>query len=401
MRHSTVGPIVLIVVAVVLSPTAWGDVFLLRNGGRISGELLNPDESPRETYRIATNSGGRITLDRLQVKQRITKRSDQQKYTEIRPQYPDTVDGQWELAQWCFGQGLLPQYRTHLGRVIELEPDHAEARRGLGYDRHDGKWMTQDEVMIARGYRRYKRGWRTAQEIELIERREKVEAAESEWTRKIARWRTWFGTDRGQQGAENILAIDDPVAVAGLVRGLKNEQAEKVRLLYVDALAKLGTPNAIEALAVRAMDDASKEVRLTCLDYLSKVEDPRVVAYFVGKLRHKDNRVVNWAGVCLSHLKPPSSVGPLINALITVHTYKVVTSNPGSMSATFSPNGSSGPGGLSMGGGPKYIKRTHQNQQVLDALAVITRKNFSFDRQAWQYWYASQKKQPEVDARRD
>jgi len=39
---------------------------------------------------------------------------------------------------------------------------------------------------------------------------------------------------------------------------------------------------------------------------------------------------------------------------------------------------------------------------VLDALTALTGQNFNFDKQAWKYWYAAQKKTPDsLDARRD
>jgi hypothetical protein len=101
-------------------------------------------------------------------------------------------------------------------------------------------------------------------------------------------------------------------------------------------------------------------------------------------------------------MSDPSAIGPLIDALVTIHTYKVVTSNPGGMSAMFSPDGSAGPGGLSVGGGgPKYFKRRHQNQQVLDALSALTRQNFSFDQVAWRAWNASQQGRAGRDLRQD
>ena len=53
------------------------------------------------------------------------------------------------------------------------------------------------------------------------------------------------------------------------------------------------------ALTIAAIDDASEEVRLTCLDYLKTKKRPDVVAYFVGKLKAKDNVTVNLAGVAL------------------------------------------------------------------------------------------------------
>ena len=123
-----------------------------------------------------------------------------------------------------------------------------------------------------------------------------------------------------------------------------------------------------------------------------------MAAYFVGKLKSKDNVVVNLAAIALGRMKDPSSIGPLINALVTVHKFKIVTSGGDGMSASFGSGGT----GLSMGNKPKYIRRQIPNQAVLDALVAITGCNFNFDKQAWKYWHAAQKKpSPSLDARRD
>ena len=224
---------------------------------------------------------------------------------------------------------------------------------------------------------------------------------------KLKRWRGWLGSDRDGDARQNILAIDDPAAVAALDDGLVNESADEVRILYVEALARIGVPDAIQALAVCSMEDPVEEVRLTCLDNLQKTHSPEVVSYYVGRLRDKDNRKVNLAAVGLRRMKNASAVGPLIDALVTVHKFKIVTSNPGSMSSTFGtgPGGSGAPGGggLSVGGGPKIFDQSMQNRPVLEALIELTGRNYGFDEQAWKNWYASQKK-PEteaVDVRRD
>jgi hypothetical protein len=402
MRFSTICIVCALLLAA--APVALGDVFILTNGGRIEGELANPDEKPRRTYEVQMAGGGRVTLEAAQVEKVVTVRADQHEYERIRHQYPDTVEGQWALAQWCLQQRLLSQRDTHLERVIELDPNHAEARRALGYSQVDGKWAKRDEVMISRGYVLYKGRWRTRQEIELIENKRKQELAEKEWFQKIDRWRGWFGTDKGLVAQQNIQGIEDPLAVKGLAAALTGKKREPapVRGMFIEALAKIGTPDALQVLAATALEDDDREVRLTCLDYLQKKKNPDVISYFVSKLRSKDNSTVNTAAVALGRLKDPSAVGPLIGALITTHKFKVAPKGgggPGSMSSTFG-NGP-GAGGMSVGDSTKIYTQQMANQPVLDALVVLTGQNFNFDVQAWKYWYATQKRTDPLDARRN
>jgi len=378
-----------------------GEIFLLRNGGRIEGTLLNPDEVPRRSYLVEVAPGARITLTFAEVEKVLYVRPELQQYERIRASYPDTVEGQWALAEWCREQRLAQQRERHLRRILELDGDHEQARMALGYNKINGQWMTRDEAMARRGLIYYKGRWRTRQEIELMEDREQIEQAQRAWYGKLKMWREWLGTPRDAQARQNIRAIDDPLAVPALSRGLKEDSALGAKLLYIEALGRIATSPAVKALAEAAIQQPVEEVRLSCLDELKRIKSPEAVAYFVEQLRSKDNRVVNRAGKALGELGDPSAIGPLIDALVTTHKFKIVVGRPGSMSATF-PTGGTGGSGLAMGGGPKIVTRQLPNQDVLDALVKITGGvNFNFDERAWKYWYATQKRPADVDIRRD
>ncbi len=377
------------------------DVFVLRSGGRIDGELLNPDENPRERFVVRIDGGGTVTLQAGQVQQILRARPEEAEYQRLRPSYPDTVEGQWALAEWCLENRLLDQRQQHLQRIIELEPDHGEARRALGYSQFDGQWMTQDEVMADRGYLRYQGRWRTRQEIELLERNRELETAQKEWYVKINRWRDWLATDRAGQARQNLLAIDDPLAARALADRLADAPHPQARILFAEVLAKLGTPEARQALAQAAIDDPVEEVRLSCLDYLKPTNDPTINAFFVGQLKSKDNVIVNRAGIALSYVGNESAIGPLIDALITTHTYRVGSQSGGNMSMSFPTGGTPGGGGIAMNQKPKVIRKQIRNQAVLEALVGLSGQNFSYDQRAWQYWHASQRRRVDVDTRRD
>jgi len=388
--------------AVVLAP-AWcaAEVFLLESGGRIDGTLLNPEQNPREKFIVRIDGGATVTLQASQVVQILHAKPEEREYRRIRPNYPDTADGQWALAEWCLEQRLLEERQRHLQRILELEPDHAEARRALGYSRFDGQWMTQDEVMADRGYLRYQGRWRTRQEIELLERDRELETAQKEWYVKINRWHDWLATDRAGQARANLLAIDDPLAVRALTDRLADAPHPQARILFAQVLAKLDTSEARQALAQAAIDDPVEEVRLSCLDYLKPTQDPGIPAFFIGKLKHKDNRIVNRAGIALSYAGNASAIGPLIDALITSHTFKVGSQGGGNMSMSFPTGGTSGGGGIAMNSKPKVIRQQIRNQAVLEALVGLSGQNFSYDQRAWQYWHASQRRRVDVDTRRD
>lgn len=378
------------------------DTFVLKSGGQLSGTCLNPKESPRKTYLIETATGAQIALRRNQIVKIIAERPALLQYQALRPSYPDTIAGQEALAEWCRAEGLLEQRKSHLGRIIELDPEHAEARRALGYTKSDGRWATQEQRLLDQGYKRYQGRWRTSQEIEQIERAQQVKDAEKDWFVKINRWFKSLGTARTPEALRNIRAISDPYAVKPLVRILdgRRQPSEDERLLIIETLARIGSPHAIKAIAERSLFDDAREVRLTCLDHLAEGSFPDAITYYVNGLRHQENYIVQRSALGLGRMKDPSTVGPLIESLVTTHQFRPAGANQGAMAATFPTDGRSG-GGLSMNKTPTIIRKNIANQPALDALIDMTGQNFDFDQRAWRLWYASRKNRITIDGRRD
>jgi len=392
--------------ALVVLSTPWcgvalGDVFLLTGGGRVVGELLNPDETPRETYAVKTESGGQITLLRSQVNEWLRPRPAVVEYEKIRPRHPDTVEGQWALAEWCREHTLLAEREVHLERILELDPDHEKARRALGYFKRNGKWTTEEDVRKRDGFVRRGGRWVLPQEVEIEQERKEVKVARGEWMKKLSQWRDWIGTNRTMLAYQNIQKIDDPFAIPALAAALRDDPDDQTRLLCIEALARIGTPLAKEGLAISALADPVPEVRLTCLDFLKEGKSAEVVGYFIDRLRSKNNNEVNLAAVALRHLEDPTAIGPLVDALVTVHKFKVSSKNPGQISTTFGTGGGGSPGGLAVGGGPKIVAQPFCNQAVLDALVSITGVNFGFDVGRWKAWHAARQRSLQIDARRD
>ncbi len=399
MKPLVVAPAILVVAAL---GSARGETFVLQQGGQIEGEWVNPNQLPRETYVVKTASGVTVTLARAQVRQVVRQRPNEAEYERIRPRYADTVEGQLQLAEWCRERNLPAQRRAHLERVIELDPNHVQARHGLGYSQVGGRWTTQKEAMEEQGLKWFKGRYRTKQEIEILEERQKQEAAEKEWAQKIDRWEGWLKGDKARLAKESIDEITDPAAVKGLVQAMKSNSNPAVRLLFVAALARIGAQDAEKALAYFAVEDPIDEVRLTCLDHLKAKKNPAAVDFFVSYLRSKDNRYVNRAGVALGQMGDRSAVSPLIDALVTEHKYKVQSRPAGQTSSTFGmgPGGSPGPMGMSFGGGgPKVVTEYLQNRAVLEALTSLTGVNYGFDVRAWRSWYTLQRKREAADLR--
>jgi hypothetical protein len=296
------------------------------------------------------------------------------------------------MSDWCRDHRLPAQRKTHLERVLQLDPEQADARRLLGYSKVKGKWMTLEEKMADQGKVKRDGRWITQQEAELHESSDKQHKAESEWRGKISTWRKWIDGSRAEQGMKNLRAIDDPMAIAALADRLQKDPRSDARLIYIEVLGRMNLHEARDPLAKCAIDDGVPEVRLSSLDELEKQKDDGVTSYFVRRMsyEHATNEVINRAGVALGRIKDPSCIETLIKYLVTGHDVVIPPpGGPGAISSTFSKNG--GGGGLSMNQKPQTITRFFQNQGVLDALVTITGQNFGFDFRAWRTWYDTQK----------
>ena len=254
------------------------------------------------------------------------------------------------------------------------------------------------ELMTARGFVRYRGMWRTVQEIELIERADRVNLAQKEWTIRLERLRKRLDDPRQAEAAtEEIREIADPFAVPALAAALGKERMPRVRADYVEALSHIRGPEAMTAMVSVAVDHADPETRILAAERLVDIGPEMAAQAIAGALGGADNARINRAAEALGRLGSVSAVGPLIGALETEHM--VVAGgggSEGSTTATFTPSG----GGLSMGGGPKRQKTRVQNQRVLEALVKITGENFDWNTAAWRAWQANRQVPPDFDPRR-
>ena len=381
----------------ILTGPAFADVFVLANGGRIEARLLNPDQSPRETYVLRTSFGGRLTLEKAQVDRVVIKSDIERKYEARLPSLPDTAEAHWDMAQRC-RQAKLPRQREfHLNQVVRLQPDHEEARHALGFSRIGGRWMLPDEWKESQGYERYRGSWRLRQEIELQDIVNEYESKILTWRKQLRVWRGWIvkGKERSGLAEREIRMLRDPNAAVALAEMLADpKENRRLKMLYVEVLGELPSGAAYSALTIQSLYNPDPRLREACLDQLSRIRPHSATETFVAALRHKNNVVVRRAAVGLAAMNDPTTTLPLIDALITEHKQQV---GGGGIQPNFSDRGSA----LSMGGRPKIIKVPYKNDSVLHALSAMhSGVNFGYQQAAWKNWYITKLTPPPVNLRR-
>jgi HEAT repeat protein len=257
---------------------------------------------------------------------------------------------------------------------------------------------SHQEWMAKLGYHRHSGGWRTVQEIEIIERNEKTALAQKQWNKKLERLRQDLATGAAADAAEELAEITDPQAVPALTAALASDPLRRVRLLYMESLLRIGTPAAQAALVAAAVDHPDPETRIDATDRLAKLAPQAAANALVAALTGPDNARINRAAAVLGRLGVATVVPRLVNVLETRHVVTVGDGPPeGSTTATFTPSGGAG---LSMGSSRRQVAVPMKNEQVLEALVRLTGENFGWDLTAWRGWLARQRAPASIDLRR-
>lgn len=344
---------------------AWAadDVLLLEHGGRVHGHWQNRDKGPEDNYVISLPDGGRLTLSPSQVQRAI-------------------VDDP---------------------RAI----DHAEPQPAWGAGPVRGHWSTRHLYIESRGYQRHAGRWRVPQDIQVIEERQETDRIQKDWLRKLRQWRAMLATDASREGYRHIAAVTDPMAVPALRQLLREERFRQPKLLYIDVLGSIGCSASALVLVEASLQDPDEEVFHASLAQLVRNRPPHVIKPYVESLTDDHNTRLNRAAHALGRLGDQSVISPLIDVLVTTH-YVVLQPKLKARTATFVNSASQdasaplGGTGFSSNQPPLVLVQTYRNEEVLQALIVLSGVNLGFDQPAWRSWLANQNQRnaPNVDVRR-
>lgn len=153
------------------------DILRLKSGIELEGIVKR-----QEGKIILERDGLTIKFAPKDVQEIIEQRAPLQELRERMTALKDTKDANklYELAQWAQQHNLSHSARQLLKRVIKLAPNHHGARTQLGFQLYKGKWMTQEELLKAKGFTFFQGRWVNNLEKEMILNRQKKEALERE-----------------------------------------------------------------------------------------------------------------------------------------------------------------------------------------------------------------------------
>ena len=397
-----------------------GDLVKLNNGGELRGKI-DPSGDHKQQIRIETLTGAIVVVERSETQFITTRSAAVEEYETRARRVEDTVEGHWELAEWCRQRGLTKQRETQLIRLTEISPDHDKAQSILGRVWHQGAWIDRDELMTSQGYVKYKNKYITPQELEVIENTAEELERERSWFQKVRLWHGWLDghhENRRPQGLSNLKAIDDPNAAPAVIKFLANDSRIAIRELGVSILCKVSGAKAIGGLVKLALFDEATEIRTAALEGIGRPNYERAQKAFITALKNDSNLVVCRAAVALGQIGDINAIGPLIDALVTTHVYQVAMDIPNNQTYSFSTDGNFASNTPAVPPGvmaavragqllpPVFVQASdtpappkkmvnvrieHYNTETLNALGRLTHQNFGYDKRTWQLWWAAEK----------
>ena len=393
-----------------LAQTARADVFTLKSGGTVEGEIIKQDEAG---YTVKTVIGT-VRLARDMVVSVKTAPSPFAEYEQRLAEVRQTAESHYALASWCAKRGLNAKRREHLKRSIELSPDFEPARKALGYVRVGALWVNGKKVARKQTGKSAEPKNETAAppNDDTLDDQTLVKSIQTGWMRRIRAIKQTYLLSKSlpqmiKQGRDRILAIEDPLAILPLTRNFGKGTLMQRRLL-VEALSKFEQDESTMNLAVMALVDRNAKIRRAVISQLIRRKDERVPAQFRKALGSKNEELVQRAAFALASLDRKEAIPELIEALTgraRMRVYVPVRRYFGEFTEVFAGNSRIQIGerrsvrikpqiGVVDSRGVVQVEveqRVHDvtvyRTEVLEALKRLTGQNFGFEHDQWRLWY--------------
>jgi len=295
----------------------------------VTGEVIRDCKivAEGENYRIHKGPGSRL-VNKVEVRKITYSDTPDDLYVKKAKELKDDdVAGHLKLAKWCRDMNLPARVTEEYGKVLAADPDHEEARAALGYQRHQGRWLTQDEINEAQGLVRHKGRWMTPEERDLDVVLEQLKETEKKYLSEVKKWIDQVASsseEKRKEARESLAKLEDKYKVKYLVTGLRSSSphlrlfsAEELRRIK-DELLKTGDAgvlSAVKSLARMVIWDDSLDVRSASMKALGAIDHPKTADAFLPFLGEESTAARIRTEDCLSQFKSLRSVPPLIQLL--------------------------------------------------------------------------------------
>ena len=395
------------------------DEVLLHSGQVLYGTVTETRNAPQNSseLEIVLADGTKLILQRDLFESWKPEPAAMAEYRERAEKATRTVDSQWQLAQWCNENKLKPQMDTHARMLLEIDPEHVEARRLLGHQRIKGSWQDPDAMQLLLGRVKKNGKW-------VYPEADKLSEAMAEYNQKQAVWKKSLNglftqgassSSRAGEAVEKIRSIRDPEAVDVLVARLtdsKNVPPVAQRAVIVEVLSEIPTLSSTMALFDYYMvNQDDNEGRDRAIRTIAKraAHKPQVVRRLVDdlnidklgdreKLTSRSTALENQlrlerAATGLRLLEANIGIDALITSIRVPYTVKFKVQNNASVS-----------GGNAVGaGGTQDVVDSFvfENLAAVETLQKITGQKFGNNQEAWLKWWIAENTPRYLNLRRD
>jgi hypothetical protein len=214
------------------APARWHSGYV-----RYDGKWLSPDE-------VAALAAG------------DSKRAE---YRKRRDTVVDRAEDHRELARWCRKNGLADEARVHWAKVLEFNPQDADAIASLGLQLHEGQLLTKQQIATAKKL--------AGEQMQALKR----------WQPQVVEWRKAIENLKGHDydfALHELRKFNDPEAIPALEAAFAvnstGPKAEALNLALVDTVGRMPGAAATAVLLRRALLSPSNAVATAAADALAK-----------------------------------------------------------------------------------------------------------------------------------
>ena len=376
----------------------------LSGGGQLTGAVRRVENQDGSTAHVVVRIDPEMAVAVAGVHTRRTiEDGDLDEYRQRATAAGQDAEAQFELARWCKSETLLHQYRFHLARTIDLDPDHTLARAALGFVRDGNGWVSFESLRRSQGLVQDGKGrWVLPEVLSEREQEEAYDKASKLWIKDFRRLHSKAARGDAEAIAE-INAIKDPTATAAIAGELLRSRSSRsdlrnLRLMYVRLLAKMRNPLSVRALVEAGLQETDAVVREEALRQLTEYGASSAVATYLPLLQSSSLQQVKAAARALAFFPDPELAFEYVRALVTEQKTRTQIGSTGT-NAAFGNNGVAG-----LSSGTQVVERTQtiRNPEVLDLIKKIAPGiDYRYDEQAWKRYFAELRNPNRSDLRRD
>ena len=161
------------------------DTIHFYDGRKLEGKILSEDYDKL----VIKTKYGTQTIDMSDIEKIEKTKSERELYEEKRAKLGGAdAEGRYQLGLWCKENGLPDKAETEFEKAIEIDPKHEGARKELGYEKHEGEWLTRDEIMDKKGFKKWRGEWISSEDYDkkMKEKIQKEKDREQKEATKLA-----------------------------------------------------------------------------------------------------------------------------------------------------------------------------------------------------------------------